>query len=84
MRANFANFSHMQVLWADTNPAIRVISRSICALLARRLMRRDWFEESELDWLSDVTGGAPDAISNSVGDLPTLDRMNLKSFVHFF
>jgi len=81
MRANFAHSSHMQVLWADTDPAIRVISRSICALLARRLVRRDRFEEPELDWLSNVTGQSSDAISNSVGDLPTLDRMNLKSFV---
>ncbi len=84
MRANFANTSLMQVLWADKDLATRVTSRSICALLARRLVRmhRDQFEESELDWLNKVTGESSDAISNSVGNLPALDRMILKSFVY--
>ena len=84
MRTNFANISLMQVLWTDKDPATRVTSRSICALLARRLvrMRRDQFEESELDWLNKVTGEPSDAISNSFGNLPVLDRMILKSFVY--
>jgi hypothetical protein len=84
MRTNFANISLMQVLWADKDPATRVTSRSICALLARRLvrMRRDQFDQSELDWLNKVTGEPSDAISNSVGNLPALDPIILKSFVY--
>jgi len=84
MRTNFANISLMQVLWTDKDPATRVTSRSICALLARRLvrMRRDQFDRSELDWLNKVTGESSDAISNSFGNLPALDRMILQSFVY--
>ena len=86
MRDNFANIGLMQVLWTDKDPATRVTSCSICALLARRLvrmrMRRDQFEESELDWLSKVTGESSHAISNSIGNLSALDRMILKSFVY--
>ena len=81
---NFANIDHMQAMWAHSDTAIRLASRSICALLARRLvrMRRDQFDRSELDWLNKVTGESSDAISNSFGNLPALDHMILQSFVY--
>jgi hypothetical protein len=37
--ATFANIDLMQELWADSDMAIRVTSRSICALLARHLVK---------------------------------------------
>ncbi|KAF8493470.1 hypothetical protein F5888DRAFT_1806234 [Russula emetica] len=37
IRTGFANIPLMRPLWADTDPHIRIISRSICALLARHL-----------------------------------------------
>ena len=82
IRSNFAEINLMQNLWADADAAVRVTSRSICALLARLLMRRDWFEAMELHWLRDVTGEPENTIFNSRDDFPELDRMNLKSFVY--
>jgi hypothetical protein len=81
IRSNFAEIHLMQNLWADADAAVSVTSRSICALLARLLMRRDWFEAMELGWLRDVTGEPERTIFNSRDDFPELDRMNLKSFV---
>ena len=81
VRTNFANISLMQAMWAaDSDTAIRVTSRSICALLARRLMHKERLEEPELGWLHDVTGKTSTTIFNS--DVGTRDRMNLKSFVY--
>jgi hypothetical protein len=56
IRINFAGIGLMRVLWADADPYIRIISRSICALLARHLLRKHPLEESELAWLQDVMG----------------------------
>jgi hypothetical protein len=78
-RSNFAEINLMQNLWADADAAVRVTSRSICALLARLLMRRNWFEAMELGWLRDVTGEPELIIFDSRRE--DLDRMNLKSFV---
>ena len=80
LRANFANIGHMQTLWDDSNTAIRVTSRSICALIAKQVGRRDWLEEEELRWLQDVTGEPLNEILNA--DVATRDHMNFKSFVH--
>ena len=78
--ANFANIGLMRTLWDDNDTAIRVTSRSICALIARRVGRRDWPEEEELRWLQDVTGETSRDILNA--DAETRDRMNFKSFVY--
>lgn len=79
MVTGLANVSLMQALWDDEDPAVRVTSRSICALLAR-LVIRDWlFPES--NWLHHVIGESVEVIRNSHDDIPALDRMNLKSFV---
>jgi hypothetical protein len=44
VRVNFANIGLMETLWDDSDTAIRVTSRSICALIARQVVR-DWLEE---------------------------------------
>jgi hypothetical protein len=80
VRANFANIGLMETLWNDGNTAIRVTSRSICALIARRVGRRDWPEEEELRWLEGVTGETSRDILNA--DVETRDRMNFRSYVY--
>jgi hypothetical protein len=77
---NFAELSLMQVLWDDQDPTVRVTSRSICVLLARRFMREFLFSRS--NWpLHHVIGEPLDAIRRSCDNIPALDRMNLISFV---
>ena len=78
VRADFANIGVMQAFWDDTNTAIRVASRSICALLAKQIAVEDPLEEQQLRWLQEVTGSR--AIYEANPD--TRKRMNLKSFVH--
>jgi hypothetical protein len=77
--ANFANIGLMRELWDDSDTAIRVPSRSICALLARQVVREP-LEGPQLSWLHDVTGESRNAIRNA--GIVTRDRMNLKSFVY--
>ena len=48
MRRNFANMSFMRSKWANSDVGIRITSRSICALLARRLLNRYSLEGPEL------------------------------------
>jgi hypothetical protein len=79
VRANFANIGHMRTSWEDSDTAIRITSRSICALIARQVGRRD-LEEAELRWLQDVTGETSHEILNA--DVETRDWMNFKSFVY--
>jgi Family of unknown function (DUF6535) len=79
VRANFANIGLMRDLWDDSDTAIRFTSRSICALLAKQVVRGA-LEEPQLRWLHDVTGEAPKAIYDA--DVVTRDRINLKSFVY--
>jgi hypothetical protein len=62
IRTNFANVRLMRPLWADTDPHIRIISRSICALLARHLVRKQPLEEPELAWLQEVIGKSSNTI----------------------
>jgi hypothetical protein len=79
MRTNFANIRLMQAMWADSDPGIRVTSRSICALLARRLLS-DSLGETELRWLEAVTGASSNMIF--ISNITDRDRMNLKAFVY--
>jgi hypothetical protein len=79
MRANFANIGLMQSLWDDSDTAIRFTSRSICALLARQVLRGS-LEEQQLRWLNEVTGEPSGAICNADDD--TKNHSNLKSFVY--
>jgi hypothetical protein len=80
IRINFANISLMRAMWADGDAAIRLTSRSICALLARCLVHRGQLEGPELAWLQDVTGEPSNTIYNS--SVSNLGHINLKSFVY--
>lgn len=80
VRTNFANIGLMRVTWADADAAIRVSSRSICALLARCLIHKGRLDGQELAWLQDVIEESPRKIYNS--PVAELDHMNLKSFVY--
>jgi len=82
IRTNFANIGFMRGLWTDTDPSIRLVSRSICALLARRLLRKFPLEQSELAWLQDVIGKPSNTIYNALNNLPTLDSMNLDAYIY--
>ena len=77
---NFANIDLMRTLLDDSDTPIRITSRSICALIARRVGRERWPEEEELRWLQDVIGETSHEILNA--DIETRDRMNFKSFVY--
>jgi hypothetical protein len=80
VRANFANIGLMRALWHDSDATIRVISRSICALIAKQVFRIDRLEEAELRWLQEVTGETSNGIFNA--EITTRSRMNLSSFVY--
>jgi uncharacterized protein DUF6535 len=79
VRANFANIGHMRTLWDDSDTSIRVTSRSICALVARQVIREP-LEEPQLRWLQEVTGETSHAMLNA--DVDMRDHINLKSFVY--
>jgi hypothetical protein len=79
-RTKFANIGFMRELWDDSDMAIRVTSRSICALLARKVIREGRLEEAQLRWLQDVTREASNAIYNA--STVNRDQINLKSFVY--
>jgi hypothetical protein len=78
VRANFANISLMRAWLDSSDTPIRVASRSICALLAKQLIREQWLEEPQLRWLQEVTGWRAIYSANS----ETKNHMNLKSFVN--
>jgi hypothetical protein len=78
VRANFANIGLMRAWLDSSDTAIRVTSRSICALLAKQVVREEWLEEPQLRWLQEVTGSR--AVYGANPD--TRKRMNLKSFVY--
>ena len=79
MRANFANISLMRDLWDDDDTAISFTSRSICALLAKQVVRGA-LEEHLLRWLHDITGETPMTIRGA--DIVMRDRMIFKFFVY--
>ena len=81
VRTNLANIHLMRSLWADTDPDIRVTSRSICALLARSILRKSPPRDSELVWLQHVLQKPPNTIYNSRRNTSALDNMNIDSFV---
>jgi hypothetical protein len=68
----------MRALWDDGDTAIRVASRSICALLARQVIRQEWLTEQQIHWLQDATGST--AVYGA--DTDTRNHMNFKSFVY--
>ncbi|KAN0130500.1 hypothetical protein V8E53_011586 [Lactarius tabidus] len=84
VRINLADIRLMRTLWADTDPAIRVTSRSICALLARSILLTSPPRGSGLVWLCHVLRQLPNTIykAHNSKDISTLDNMNVDSFVH--
>jgi hypothetical protein len=80
MRAYFANISLMRELWNDNDDSIRITSRSICALVARQVVRKIRIEDADLGWLQEVTGEPSNAILEA--DAAVRDQMNFKSFVY--
>jgi Family of unknown function (DUF6535) len=86
VRINFADIGLMQPMWAHSNTAVRITSRSICALLAKCLLLDRQNYAAELHWLEAVTGKPRADIYNSLDDDGDagLDHMNdviLTSFV---
>jgi hypothetical protein len=79
VRSNFANIDLMRELWGHADTAICLTSRSICALVARQVVRVP-LEEPQLRWLHNVTGEASNPIYNA--SIVKRDHMNLKSFVY--
>jgi hypothetical protein len=72
----------MRAMWAHSDTPIRVISRSICALLAKCLLQKpEGPSGEELRWLNAVTEISEREIYDSLGDPGALDYMILKSFV---
>ena len=83
LRIQFANIPLMRALWVEKDPAIRVTARSICALLAKHLLRQRPLEQQELAWLQDVMGQPScSEISNQLNNPPALDHMTIDSFVY--
>jgi hypothetical protein len=80
MRAHFANTGLMQSLWSDRDDSIRMISRPICALVARQVVRKRPLKGAVLSWLQEVTGESSKSILEA--NLTELDRMIFKSFVN--
>jgi len=79
MQAHLANTDHMGALWSKDDSSIRTTSRSICALVARKVIRKIRLEDADLPWLQQVFGKSPGVIleaSNTVRD-----QMNFKAFV---
>jgi Family of unknown function (DUF6535) len=82
LRVNVANMGLMRIFWADSDISIRVISRSICALLARQFLRKRPFIAPELAWLQDVLNEPANTIYRSLDNLAAVDSMNIDSFVY--
>lgn len=79
MWATLANTGYMGGLWRDDDSFIRITSRSICALVARKLIRKPELKEEDLHWLQQVLGKSQDAID--IATVPVQDQMNFKAFV---
>jgi Family of unknown function (DUF6535) len=85
MRANFANIVLMRPLWTDSDTNICVTSRSICALLAKKVVRQvHWARDPQTAWLQAVVGEEFDRnqIYSLRSEISTLDRMILKFFLY--
>ncbi len=80
VRVHLANISLMRALWRDSDTTIRVISRSVCALIARQVLRIDPLGEAEQRWLQEVIGETSNRIYNA--EVVVRDQMNLNSFVY--
>jgi hypothetical protein len=69
-------------LWNNIDNSIRITSRSICALVARQVVRkrrRGGIEDADISWLQEVSGSPSDVIREAGGTV--LDQIIFKSFV---
>ena len=82
MRTHFANTGLMRSLLDDIGDTIRITSRSICALVARQVIRKQRLNGAVLSWLQKVTGESSNSILQVEADVTVLDQMNFKSFVN--
>ena len=80
IRINFANTGLMRALWNDSDSTIRIISRSICALIAKQVLKLVQLEEAELRWLQEVTGQSSNEIYNA--EIAMRNPINLSSFIY--
>ncbi|KAI0283566.1 hypothetical protein BC826DRAFT_1110108 [Russula brevipes] len=81
VRTNFAPARRMQALLSADDLAIRLTACSICALLARPLLRRlqgGQLDESERGWLQ---MSLPEATPSPSPSLNMLDNINIDTFV---
>ena len=77
-----ANTSLMQLLWDDMDDSIRMTSRSICALVAKQVVRKQPLNEVDRSWLEEVTGESPNSILEAEANVTVLGHMNFISFVN--
>jgi hypothetical protein len=80
MQTHFANTGLMRSLWGDMGDSIRITSRSICALVAKQVVRKRRLEGADISWLQEVTGESSNSILQA--DFTDLEQMNFKSFVN--
>jgi hypothetical protein len=79
MRAHLANTGLMQPLWDVADDSVRITIHSICALVARQVVRKQRLKGAVLIWLQEVTEEPSSSILEA--DVTVLDQMNFKSFV---
>ena len=97
VRSNFANIDLMRTLWGHDDTTIRVISRSICSLTAKQVLREQFPREQVLGRRVQVLEGQPLDVpklrwlevvtgetSNEIfgAEIVAQNRMNLKSFIN--
>ena len=76
---NFGEINRMKPLWNDSNSNIRFTSRSICALLAKIVIKENHPDPGQV-WLHGITGQGQRSIES--GTPETLHFMNVGSFVY--
>jgi hypothetical protein len=82
--SNFKDLDLVQNLWDDSDPAICIFSRSICAHLSRNILRKSKPDDSEKSWLKVFVGKRredPIFDPKSPNHLSTWDHFILESFV---
>jgi hypothetical protein len=82
--SSFKDLDTVRMLWDDSDPAIRLFSRSICAHLSRNILRKSRPDSAEQSWLRVFVGKKPeDAIFDPqlLNHLSTWDHFVLESFV---
>lgn len=77
--SNFKDLKTVRQLWDDSDPAIRIFSRSTCAHLSRNILRKSRPDNSERNWLREFVGKGEDP--QLPDDLPKWDHFILESFV---